>query len=450
MTKQALLCAVALAGAFAAPDVAVAFHNADFATPVSRGGGNGMYFTGSPRYKRLDCTACHALPDGQIGIEISSNPPELFSERRWTPGQTYQLTVSMTGEHLGNPLGTNRFDHNSFVAELNDDGGHLVGSWLSGDPDTFTMDVAGGDSRIVSGYSDDGSTTWTLELVAPPAGTGRTTLYMGAVDGNAAGGGVATVVDPFGDDVFSGGWRFCEGSQPCDTGFFEVTEEDIDDSHESPATGCAVSGSGAGWPMGAALLIMLGSLARRKKIAAAIALAAASAAIAGCLDEGDDPQFDSECPNGVCAYTSEGEPFGDNPLLDRLYFDCEAEPVLQARCSNFVCHGDPDRPLIVYTPNRLRLDAEDSKTVVPTTPLEHRTNFDGAREFARSDTASDSLLLLKPLDTSANGYYHFGESIYYQSDVFDSTADIGYQKLLDWIGGATGTPGCEPTTEVGL
>jgi hypothetical protein len=82
--------------------------------------------------------------------------------------------------------------------------------------------------------------------------------------------------------------------------------------------------------------------------------------------------------------------------------------------------------------------------------MERQANFDAAREFSRGDVTASSLLVIKPLDTSAGGYYHFGESLYYQSDVFKSTDDIGYQKLLDWIGGATAPPDCTPTSEVGL
>lgn len=418
-----------------------AYHNADFATPVTRGGGNGIYFNGSPRYKRYDCTACHALASGAIAIELASDPAELIAERRYTPGASYRLIVTMFGEHLGDPRGTSGFDHNSFVAELDDDGGQLVGSWSSDDRDrVFTMDVAGGEAQVVAGYDGRGGTTWSVSVVAPVAGTGRITLYLGAVDGNAAGGGVETVVDPFGDDVFVGAWRFCEAGSSCDTTVPEVSEEDIEEAHASPASGCSTAGHGSGWPLVLAAVVLLAAVRRR------LVIAAVAIAVVGCAD---DPVV-VECPNGICEYSSEGNPFGNDPVLNRAFFACEVQPVLQARCANLACHGDERRPLIVYAPARLRLDGDDSgETAMPTTELEFRTNYETAREFARDDQPGTSLLAIKPLDSRAGGFYHFGEALYYQGDVFGSTADVGYQTLLDWIGGATAGVDCQPTTEVG-
>jgi len=39
---------------------AYAFHDArSFETPMVEGGGGGQYFSGSPRWKRYDCSVCH-------------------------------------------------------------------------------------------------------------------------------------------------------------------------------------------------------------------------------------------------------------------------------------------------------------------------------------------------------------------------------------------------------
>lgn len=431
--------AIAAAALLAMTGTARAYHNADFATAVSRGGGNGIYFTGSPRAKRMDCTACHALSAGAIGVELASEPAELVDEHTWTPGRTYLITVTMTGEHLGDPdASTSGLDNNGWVAELIDDGGRLAGAWTSDDPErVFTMDVAGGDPRVVGGYDGDGRTRWVVELTAPDAGAGRLTLHLGAVDGNAAGGGVAAVVDPFGDDVFVGAWRFCESGTACDTSLPEVTESAIDQAHDSAARGCSAAGSSAG-----ALLVLLVLLALRARAALVLLV------LAGCLDQGDDPVF-AECPNDICEYSSEGEPFGTDPDLDPRFFECEVQPVLQTRCANFACHGDQARAYVVYAPARLRIDGSNNiaEGFQPTTALELAGNLDGARAFSDGARPDQSLLLLKPLDTGAGGYQHFGRG--YQGDVFAGAGDAGYQKILEWINGATATADCAPTTEVG-
>ena len=75
-------------------------------------------------------------------------------------------------------------------------------------------------------------------------------------------------------------------------------------------------------------------------------------------------------------------------------------------------------------------------------------NYDIARGFAATE-AEPSLLLTKPLDTAGGGYYHRGQDLYGDEDVFLTTADRGYGLLEDWLAGATAAPGCEPTREVG-
>jgi len=445
VTRVPILIVIGLVAPLLFAGTAHAYHNADFATPVLVGGGNGIYFTGSPRYKGYDCSVCHALAAEQITVELNSEPPELFAEGRWTPGQTYFIRATMLGEHLGNANAGNGYDHNSLVAEVIDDFGGLVGEWDGDDPNSvFTMDVAGGDSRVVAAYSDDGGTVWNLRFTAPAAGAGRLSLHLGAVDGNAAGGAIATVVDPFGDDVFVGAWRFCEAGVGCETSLPTITEDEVDHSRNSPAAhGCSASGVGdaAGWFVVVVVLAFL----RRRRLEG---LTLCTMVLALACDDFQGPG--DVCPNGICEYGDPAEVTGTSPELDEGYFACEAQPVLQARCSLYACHGTEERPFVVYSPTRLRLEGEgEGETVLPTTALERLANYESAVAFARDDVPETSMLLLKGLDVRVGGYYHFGESLYYQSDVFESTADVGYQKLLAWIEGETRSVDCAPTSEVG-
>jgi hypothetical protein len=129
--------------------------------------------------------------------------------------------------------------------------------------------------------------------------------------------------------------------------------------------------------------------------------------------------------------------------LDEPYFRCRVQPVLDERCSMLECHGDVQRPLRVYTRNRLRLDAEPVQLNLPLSGDELRLNFDGAASFAGDERpVQESFLLRKPLDEAAGGYYHEGRELYLRGDVFASEEDSDYQTLLQWVLGETEDPAC--------
>ncbi len=63
-------------------------------------------------------------------------------------------------------------------------------------------------------------------------------------------------------------------------------------------------------------------------------------------------------------------------------------------------------------------------------------------------SADDSLLLLKPLEQSAGGYFHRGADLYGQGNVFASRADSDFVLLSAWAHGATEDPRCiEPGSD---
>lgn len=141
------------------------------------------------------------------------------------------------------------------------------------------------------------------------------------------------------------------------------------------------------------------------------------------------------------------------PALDEAYFRCEVEPVLAARCSFYACHGSAQRPLRIYAVNRLRLNPgrmpDGYVLASPLTAEERRANFESALSFASPRGLDASLLLLKPLDVDAGGWFHEGETIYGAGDVFATPSDPGYAKIAAWLGGQTSPPTCTPTDEVG-
>lgn len=128
------------------------------------------------------------------------------------------------------------------------------------------------------------------------------------------------------------------------------------------------------------------------------------------------------------------------PALDRDAFRCRVEPVLAARCAFLACHGDEARPFRVYAPGRLRLGVAVDAAL---TAAEREANYAAALGMA-GDEREPPLLVGKPLDTAAGGFYHGGQARFDGDDVFATTADPGYVALADWIAGATADPGCTP------
>lgn len=131
--------------------------------------------------------------------------------------------------------------------------------------------------------------------------------------------------------------------------------------------------------------------------------------------------------------------------LDRPYFDCKVQPVLTKNCGQLACHGAPDpagRYFRIYGRNRLRDDG-----VLTGNPAmrgaERDHNFDAARAFVDLVHPDDSLLLRKPLEQDAGGYFHRGATLYGGANVFATTTDPEYQIIAGWIDGATEVPTCQ-------
>ncbi len=138
--------------------------------------------------------------------------------------------------------------------------------------------------------------------------------------------------------------------------------------------------------------------------------------------------------------------------FNQNFFRCYVQPVLVARCSFMECHGSEERPYKLYAVQRLRRDLSSWDQAVtqhdPLTEAEVASNYNMSVGFA--GTGDDPpLLVMKPLDVEAGGYFHKGKTLYGNWDVFTATDDIGYQILEEWVNGATAPGDCAPTEEVG-
>jgi hypothetical protein len=193
---------VALTAALAclAPAAADAYHTGKvFDDAPGAGGGGGVFYTGSPSVRRWDCTVCHIDAPGTLQVSVTSQPPELATEQRYTPGMTYQLTVAMDAPTSQLGLGSPRSNFNAMVIAAEDATGGAAGVFVGFDSGKF---YARGNALLASDSPDVNETSWSFNWTAPPAGTGAVTLWFGVVDGNGANASASeTHTDALGDDV---------------------------------------------------------------------------------------------------------------------------------------------------------------------------------------------------------------------------------------------------------
>ena len=487
---RTLTASFALVLGTAAP--AAAFHGqADFDKPGVEGGGGARYFTGSPRFRRWDCTVCHTGSEGRIALTLATDPPGLVRDGVFVPGATYAVTVSMQGEHRGL---SSMLNPNTFVLEIIDGEQRPAGIFAglgSG------VERPPGEELVIARGEFDGATEWTFEWIAPEAGTGPVTLYLAGVDGDGAGDRLGRTGDPFGDDVFVGALRLEEEGN---------VQPEATTMTEGGCTTAGRRGRGAGVLL---LLVALGALLRRRGPSRALALG--SLLIGGCHDPDvgagecvrgicESPQADAGTRNGdggealdagtpgtdaggvmrvdsgldagpppdgcvpdwlctawsaVCgdeatrtctdanACDSDwGRPPESRALaaLDESFYRCRVQPIFDRSCSQLACHGTEDRPLRTYSRVKWRIEpawrgTHNSGGDAALTGEEWCRNLTSARLFGDGDPAA-SQLLTQPLSPSLGGLAHAGYTLFYD------TADPDYQTILQWLGGAS-LPSCD-------
>ncbi len=135
--------------------------------------------------------------------------------------------------------------------------------------------------------------------------------------------------------------------------------------------------------------------------------------------------------------------------LDEPYFRCRVQPVLTKTCAMFACHGadgtsgTANRYFRLYGRSRLRWpDTPEAMRNSMMTAQERTANFVAARALVDVNNPDQSVLLQKPLDQQAGGWFHRGAELYGQGDVFLSTDDPDYRVLSAWVRGAKDDPTC--------
>ncbi len=134
--------------------------------------------------------------------------------------------------------------------------------------------------------------------------------------------------------------------------------------------------------------------------------------------------------------------------LDANFYRCEVQPVLAAQCSFMACHGNDERPLMLYAEQRFRLGVswEDYKTSI--TDEELAANLKMVEGFVSQNDSDVNLLRDKALDTRAGGLFHRGKDQYGTDDVFLDRQDPGYRVLEKFSAGAVADDDCTEREEV--
>ncbi len=127
-------------------------------------------------------------------------------------------------------------------------------------------------------------------------------------------------------------------------------------------------------------------------------------------------------------------PDAQPPPVELCAFERDVYPVLARDCGFAACHGDPARFFRVWAPGRTRLDPVLGP-FAPATPEEIEETYDRARAMlATADGPEESLLLRKPLESSAGGAAHMGIDAAGR-DVYADRDAPGWQALSSWVHG---------------
>ncbi|MEZ4401922.1 MAG: hypothetical protein R3B06_17970 [Kofleriaceae bacterium] len=208
-TKRSILAAVVATSAFGSAAVAFPFTRswhepAAGAAGTNRAGAGGLYGTGGRTDHGLKCAHCHTGGAGQIGVTIAAQPPfqTVNGDAAYRPAQRYTITVTMTGEHRGSAAS----NQNGMAATVEDASGRRAGRLVSdAGQDAAACPTANpypnaaslpagrttfmyGDCHGVLPLPRPGLTAWVFDWVAPGAGAGDLTLFLGVVDGDTGGG----------------------------------------------------------------------------------------------------------------------------------------------------------------------------------------------------------------------------------------------------------------------
>ncbi len=168
---------------------------------MNRAGGQGRYGTGGRTDRGIKCSHCHIKGPGLITMSLT--PVPAFTKKNgddaYTPGTRYTITVQLTNEQKSAGLMNNK---NLFALAIENASGQRAGRYITDsgqDSQTcslanpFATSPAGkttfvyGDCHAVLALDFPRLTQWTFDWVAPAAGAGDLTMFVGMVDGNSDG-----------------------------------------------------------------------------------------------------------------------------------------------------------------------------------------------------------------------------------------------------------------------
>ncbi len=115
------------------------------------------------------------------------------------------------------------------------------------------------------------------------------------------------------------------------------------------------------------------------------------------------------------------------PTPDRATFELDTGPLLATRCGDALCHGRPDRPFVLYSVGRHRLDPAQTFLSTPLSQQERDRNFASTLGFLDHPTAHHTTLLRKAL----------GQLGHKGGVVFEAPSDPPVQAIAAWLTGET-------------
>ena len=187
---------------------------------TGRAGGGGLYGTGGKGDFGVKCSHCHIEGEGKIDMQLTANPPwqMVNGVEAYKPGQVYDITIELLNEHKHAADGR---DNNGFAAAIEDSSGALAGELRDGlggstnncpnaipanngkgqqapsspnqtsilfSPDNSSNTRCHAIMSVTHAKMQNALTKWSFQWVAPPAGAGELTIFVGVVDGDTDGG----------------------------------------------------------------------------------------------------------------------------------------------------------------------------------------------------------------------------------------------------------------------
>ncbi len=113
------------------------------------------------------------------------------------------------------------------------------------------------------------------------------------------------------------------------------------------------------------------------------------------------------------------------PTPDRASFDLDAGPLLATRCGDALCHGRPDRPFVLYSVGRHRLDPAQTYLSTALSVTERDRNFASTLGFLDHAAPAQTTLLRKAL----------GQLGHKGGVVFEAPSDPTVVAIAGWLTG---------------